>query len=59
MVLGVRGCTKRVINIAQSRLCRITGNRLTLPKQLLCLLFAVSLTNLGRPRFGVRSPGSC
>jgi len=30
--------------------------RLTLPKQLFCLFFAVGLTNLGRPRFVVRSP---
>ena len=32
MVLGVRGCTRSVINIAQTRLLRITGTRLTLPK---------------------------
>jgi len=59
MVLGVRGCTRRVINVAQTHLLRITGTRLTLPKQLFCLLFAVGLTKLGRPRFGVRSPGKC
>ena len=58
-MLGVRGYTRRVINIAQTRVLRITGTRLTLPKQLFCLFFAVGLTQLGRPRFGVRSPGKC
>ena len=57
MVLGVRGCTRGVVNIAQTRPFRITGTRLTLPKQLFCLFFAVGLTILGRPRCGVRSPG--
>jgi len=59
MVLGVRGCTRGVVNIAQTRPFRITGTRLTLPKQLFCLFFAVGLTILGRPRCGVRSPGWC
>jgi hypothetical protein len=59
MVLDVRGCRRSVINIAHTRLLRITGTRLTLPKQPLCLLFAAGITRLGRLRFGVRSPGSC